>query len=102
MLDVPSQVTSQALFASTSVFLAVMEQIPSLHAHGGAKRQLTVRQLDVKSKWRIARNEGMAKILRPRCLLWVETGKAQCENMFSALALKADIAQQSRHVRFVP
>ena len=33
---------------------------------------------------------------------WVKTGKAQCEHMFSALPLRADIAQQSRHVRFVP
>jgi hypothetical protein len=32
----------------------------------------------------------------------VKTGKAQCEYMFSALPLRADIAQQSRHVRFVP
>src|SRR6267378_3409108 len=33
---------------------------------------------------------------------WVKTGKAQREQMFSALPPKADIAQQSRHVRFVP
>src|SRR5258708_14697319 len=33
---------------------------------------------------------------------WVKTGKAQCEHMFSALPLRADIAEQSRHVRFVP
>src|SRR6266436_1334845 len=33
---------------------------------------------------------------------WVKTGKAQCEQMFSALPLRADIAQCSRHVRFVP
>src|SRR5258706_10562516 len=26
--------------------------------------------------------------------LWVQTGKAQCEHMFSALLLRADIAQQ--------
>src|SRR6202166_5329373 len=32
----------------------------------------------------------------------VKTGKAQCEHMFSALPLRADIAEQSRHVRFVP
>src|SRR5258707_1104866 len=31
----------------------------------------------------------------------VKTGKAQCEHMFSALPLRADIAEQSRHVRFV-
>src|SRR5258706_1363055 len=31
-----------------------------------------------------------------------KTGKAQCQHMFSALPLRADIAQQSRHVRFVP
>src|SRR5258705_5665980 len=37
-----------------------------------------------------------------RCLRWVKTGKAQCEHMFSALPLRADIAEQSRHVRFVP
>src|SRR5258708_37179564 len=28
--------------------------------------------------------------------------KTQCEHMFSALPLRADIAEQSRHVRFVP
>src|SRR5260221_6554785 len=33
---------------------------------------------------------------------WVKTGKAQCEQMFSALPLRADIAQCSRHVGFVP
>src|SRR5437667_8455559 len=32
----------------------------------------------------------------------VKTGKARCEHMFSALPLRADIAQCSRHVRFVP
>jgi hypothetical protein len=37
-----------------------------------------------------------------RCLSWVKTGKAQCEHMFSALPPRADIAQYSRHVRFVP
>src|SRR5712675_2253153 len=37
-----------------------------------------------------------------RCLSWVKTGKAPCEQMFSALPLRADIAQRSRHVRFVP
>src|ERR1700730_8637941 len=31
-----------------------------------------------------------------------KTGKAQCEQMFSALPLRADIVQYSRHVRFVP
>jgi hypothetical protein len=36
------------------------------------------------------------------CPLWVKTGKAQCEQMFSALPLKADVAQRGRHVRFVP
>src|SRR5438874_3651641 len=30
---------------------------------------------------------------------WVKTGKAQWEDMFSALPLRADIAQCSRHVR---
>jgi hypothetical protein len=35
-------------------------------------------------------------------LIWVKTGKAQCEHMFSAVALIADIAQRSQHVRFVP
>jgi hypothetical protein len=38
----------------------------------------------------------------PERPLWVKTGKAQREQMFSALPLRADIAQQSRHVRFVP
>jgi len=37
-----------------------------------------------------------------RLPLWVKTGKAQCEHMFSALPLRADIAQCSRNVRFVP
>ena len=32
----------------------------------------------------------------------VKTGKAQREHMFSALPLKADVAQRGRHVRFVP
>ena len=32
----------------------------------------------------------------------VKTGKAQREQMFSAIPPRADIAQQSRHVRFVP
>jgi hypothetical protein len=36
------------------------------------------------------------------CPPGVKTGKAQCEHMFSALPLRADIAQQTRHVRFVP
>jgi hypothetical protein len=31
-----------------------------------------------------------------------KTGKAQCEHMFSASPLRADIAQCRRHVRFVP
>jgi hypothetical protein len=39
---------------------------------------------------------------RPRVQLWVKAGKAQCEQMFSAVALIADIAQRSQHVRFVP
>jgi hypothetical protein len=33
---------------------------------------------------------------------WVKTGKAQREQMFSALPLKPDIAEYGRHVRFVP
>jgi hypothetical protein len=38
---------------------------------------------------------------RPNWLhqLWVKAGKAHCEDMFSALPLRADIAQRSRHVR---
>jgi len=32
----------------------------------------------------------------------VKTGKAHYEHMFSALPLRADLAQYSRHVRFVP
>ncbi len=36
------------------------------------------------------------------CRIRVKTGKAPCEHMFSALPLRADIAQRSRHVRFVP
>jgi len=34
--------------------------------------------------------------------IWVKAGKAHCEDMFSALPLSADIAQRSRHIRFVP
>src|SRR6267142_1828293 len=33
---------------------------------------------------------------------WVKLGKAHCEDMFSALPLRADIAHCGRHVRFVP
>src|SRR5258705_6735517 len=33
--------------------------------------------------------------------LWVKTGKARCEHMFSALPLEADVAQRGRHVRLV-
>ena len=40
--------------------------------------------------------------MRGRCLRWVKTGKAQCEQMFSALPSNSDIAQRSRNVRFVP
>src|SRR5258708_40094797 len=32
----------------------------------------------------------------------VKLGKAHCEDMFSALPLRADIAHCGRHVRFVP
>src|SRR5258706_12595215 len=38
----------------------------------------------------------------PECLFRVKTGKAQHEQMFSALPPRADIAQCSRHVRLVP
>jgi hypothetical protein len=38
----------------------------------------------------------------PECLLWVKTGKAPCEHMFSALPPKADIPLRTRYVRFVP
>jgi hypothetical protein len=36
------------------------------------------------------------------CRLWVKTGKAPCEQMFSALPPKADIALRTRYVHFVP
>jgi hypothetical protein len=36
------------------------------------------------------------------CNTTVKSGKAQCEHMFSALPLRGDIAQRSRHVGFVP
>jgi hypothetical protein len=36
------------------------------------------------------------------CPIWVKSGKSQCEQMFSALPPRADVAQRSRHVRFVP
>ena len=35
-------------------------------------------------------------------VLRVKTGKARSEHMFSALPLKADVAQRGRHVRLVP
>src|SRR5258706_5690832 len=31
-----------------------------------------------------------------------KSGKTRCEHMFSALPLRADIAQRSRYVRFMP
>jgi hypothetical protein len=34
--------------------------------------------------------------------MWVKPGNTRCEQMFSALHLKADILRPSRHVRFVP
>jgi hypothetical protein len=37
-----------------------------------------------------------------KCQGWVKAGKAHCEDMFSALPPRADIAQRSRHVRLVP
>src|SRR5258706_15814517 len=37
-----------------------------------------------------------------RCPSWVKNGKAPCEHMFSASPLRADIAQCSWDVRFVP
>src|SRR5437899_3705602 len=40
--------------------------------------------------------------LATRCPLRVKTGKAQREQMFSALPLKPDIAENGRHVRLVP
>jgi len=36
------------------------------------------------------------------CPLRVKLRKTQCEQMFSALPLKPDIAEYGRHVRFVP
>src|SRR5258705_2989210 len=38
----------------------------------------------------------------PLLRLWVKTGKAPCEHMFSAVHPTTDIAQCGRHVRFVP
>jgi hypothetical protein len=35
------------------------------------------------------------------CTAWVKTGKAQCEQMFSAVHPTTDIAKILRHVRFV-
>src|SRR5258705_2762973 len=43
---------------------------------------------------------GPATFDQARCLSWVKTGKAQCEQMFSALPLRADIAPRSRPVRY--
>ena len=37
-----------------------------------------------------------------RCLSWVKIGKAPCEQMFSALPLRADMTLRTRYVRFVP
>jgi len=39
---------------------------------------------------------------KPPRLLWVKIGKAQCEQMFSAVHPTTDIAKILRHVRFVP
>src|SRR3981189_2280711 len=36
------------------------------------------------------------------CPLWVKLRRTQCEQMFSGLPLKADIAQRGRHVPKVP
>jgi hypothetical protein len=52
-----------------------------------------------KEAWRYAK---MARPLGDGFPLRVKTGKAQCEHMFSALPLRADIAHCVRHVRFVP
>src|SRR5712672_2382822 len=49
----------------------------------------------------LATAEAMSQRWYVRCGS-VKTGKARCEHMFSALPLRADIAQCSRHVRFVP
>ena|SRR5258706_11922523 len=43
-----------------------------------------------------------ASICDGEVTLWVKTGNTQREQMTSALPLRADIAQQTRHVRFVP
>ena len=37
-----------------------------------------------------------------RCLSWVKTGKAPCEQMFSAAHPTTDIAKILRHVHLVP
>ena len=48
-------------------------------------------------------NGPRVKVIAPhdQCLRWVKTGKTHHEHMFSALPLRADIAQRSLHVRFV-
>jgi len=45
---------------------------------------------------------GGSLLAAAKCPSWVKPGKPQCEHMFSALPLRADIAQRSRYVRFVP
>ena len=64
-------------------------QVPALQAHSISRS-----------------NSRMSFSPRPGILsfrtAWVKTRKPQCEQMFSALPLRADIAQCSRYVGFVP
>src|SRR6266446_1104659 len=52
--------------------------------------------------YRTSNNEGHRVAVTLDTKVLIKTGKAQCEQMFSALHLRADIAQCSRHVLFVP
>src|SRR6266481_4323873 len=59
------------------------------------------REVGTNLEARHLRCRGDVRTIRPWSFR-VKIGKAQCEQMFSALPLRADIAQCSRHVRFVP
>src|SRR5258707_2342977 len=57
---------------------------------------------NITSRWSSHSPMGIDLTGPGRCPFWaVKTGKAQCEQMFSALPPKADVAQRGRHVRFV-
>jgi len=44
----------------------------------------------------------LPRLDQSRCPKWVKLRKTQCEQMFSELPLKADIARCSRHISNMP